>query len=142
MWLMLEIMNDGHLPVCGEGDPYLYENNGEMIFQEREDLFCRYKLFINNMYEGIPSFYHYLPEQMYSFLMHDESRCVTKDNLESKQKLYSSCYPDYASRTKRTGTELLKIKQQEVSEVTKYCTDSILIPYNKLLCSLKNSNNS
>lgn len=134
MWLMKKVCDDGFIPVVGQGDPFMYYLNGNLIFRERENICSWYKFVINNDLQAIPAFYHYTPEQLYAFI----SDCPIPENNTNevcKQQFYKQCYPEYIIRNKRTGTENLtnlSLIETQLDPMALFCKEEYRLEYKQI----------
>lgn len=113
LWAIDQV--DG-VPCIGAGENFLQRNYGEDLFfdVESENSVGLYQWFIKNNNPGIPAFFQYTPEQMYSFLIDENTQRLLKNSKNRrflstskvKYELYRHHF-DLAPRAAMTGFELV-----------------------------------
>lgn len=132
---------DGYVPGESPYEPGVWTLNTKEVYSSW------YKHFINQDRPGIPRFYEYSPEMMYSFLLDPIVIDLVNNRLHgklglvtSKYNVYSRYFDNLIERPKNTGFE--KIKDIEAKYIDKLLllnnnTDVFKIEYTALLEKLK-----
>ena len=145
-WLIEELERQfgqsiGGVPIFGNGGLLTLYDDNNYYMREREPVTALYRYLIKYNRDGIPGFYQYTPEQIYSWLIHP----ITKRFIEAKHEIQSknmkaALYLDQFGamvRPKYTGYERVWfLKEMMQSRLPRSWDGSATTEYHALLAAL------
>jgi hypothetical protein len=143
MKVMAQVSRSGGVPILGSAEVYLKREKGVWRMSERERIASLYRYLVLHQMRGVPGFFQWNPEMIYSFLIDPKVKNLVSNKMVlhgstwfAKHEIYAQHF-DILPREKYTGFEkIMKLDAKHRPHLEKAFADSdevCWIPYKELV---------